>query len=1004
MKRAAFAAALTVVALTAIAFPAAAIEIPEPGSSTYMQTSGPNAGYNIGDWYSQSGENHQLEFNVPCSWPGGTTVTAAMFDPESSGSNTPTLAARDEVRGATDTTTYTLTAPGGAVVGPRTFSTSATHGLWVELDTFDPAAAGYGCGDYAITTTTSDDDDNGWRLSIAHDPDCDLVGSCSAIGSATSGLMSNGNEIDDPDGIAGSGDELTSGILRTSYQRNSNGCQDFYFWVGAGAGSVVLHNFDMDQSGTGNGTVNVTYDRPASPNVAGTVSPNAQWNESTSGNPPPRGGQTVAVGAGDGGWWHTSLCINSGNQYIFEGIEGALSYTEQPPTPVIAVTKDNGETSLEPNQATTYTIVITNTSDGTSTPGAAVDVTASDTLPANATYQSCAIEGPFTGTCSEAGGVVSFSLNESIIAGDSATITVGVIIDSDATGSVDNSVTVSFDDLLGNPFPPVPASDSDPVPARPDLVMTKDDGSVTVAPGDTLAYTLTYDNVGDADAPGTVISETLPAGSSFDAGASTAGWLCVGASCTLSVGTVPASSGPTAVTFAVDVDDPFPVGQTDLDNAVSIVDDGSNGADRTPSNNSDTTETPVSAGSDLVVSKSEPAGTVDPGDPITYTILYSNTGDQDATGVTLTEAVPDRTSFDAAASTPGWSCGDGDPAGTVCTLAVGSVPGGSGFSAVFVVTVESPLTPPLGAGVTESITNTVTIADDGSNGPDPTPEDNASTETTAVAKAAIGDTVWNDLDGDGVQDAGEPGLPGLTVTLTEAGADGDPGTPDDVVIGTTPTDTAGKYGFDGLAPGVYTLNPSGLSPGFVSTTGAEQTHVVTSGQRIDTADFGFQEQADLTLTKTADSTELKPGETASFTLVVHNNGPAAAQPPITVVDTLPAGLTYSSAVGSSWACSNVGQTVTCTRSTALADGESSTISLATTVAPSAVGTVTNTATVASATADPNPSNATSSAAVGVLPQTGFDSGRLTWLAVALMAFGAVLLFSERGYRVRRRDS
>ncbi len=46
---------------------------------------------------------------------------------------------------------------------------------------------------------------------------------------------------------------------------------------------------------------------------------------------------------------------------------------------------------------------------------------------------------------------------------------------------------------------------------------------------------------------------------------------------------------------------------------------------------------------------------------------------------------------------------------------------------------------------------------------------------------SIGDTVWLDVNGDGVQDAGEPGIPGVTVELTWYGPDGSPGGGDDVV-------------------------------------------------------------------------------------------------------------------------------------------------------------------------------------------------------------------------------
>jgi hypothetical protein len=65
----------------------------------------------------------------------------------------------------------------------------------------------------------------------------------------------------------------------------------------------------------------------------------------------------------------------------------------------------------------------------------------------------------------------------------------------------------------------------------------------------------------------------------------------------------------------------------------------------------------------------------------------------------------------------------------------------------------------------------------------------------AYSAGAIGDRVWLDLDGDGVQDDGEPGLPGVTVTLTDAAGN----------TTVTTTDDAGIYLFDHLQPGDYTV-------------------------------------------------------------------------------------------------------------------------------------------------------------------------------------------------------
>jgi hypothetical protein len=61
-------------------------------------------------------------------------------------------------------------------------------------------------------------------------------------------------------------------------------------------------------------------------------------------------------------------------------------------------------------------------------------------------------------------------------------------------------------------------------------------------------------------------------------------------------------------------------------------------------------------------------------------------------------------------------------------------------------------------------------------------------------RASIGDLVWEDLDGDGVQDAGEPGFGGVTVRLFNgAGTE----------VASTVTDAAGAYAFANLTPGAY---------------------------------------------------------------------------------------------------------------------------------------------------------------------------------------------------------
>ncbi|GAA1097995.1 hypothetical protein GCM10009668_14180 [Nocardioides dubius] len=124
---------------------------------------------------------------------------------------------------------------------------------------------------------------------------------------------------------------------------------------------------------------------------------------------------------------------------------------------------------------------------------------------------------------------------------------------------------------------------------------------------------------------------------------------------------------------------------------------------------------------------------------------------------------------------------------------------------------------------------------------------------------AVGDLVWVDTDGDGIQDPGEPGIPGVQLTLT--GPDGNPVT--DIngdPVGPVTTDANGFYVFTdlpvlgagesytvhidngqpALAPYLPTQAGQGTDPGSDSSTGsAESGPLTTPDARDMTLDFGF---------------------------------------------------------------------------------------------------------------------------------------------------------------------
>ncbi|BAZ31918.1 hypothetical protein NIES4074_43910 [Cylindrospermum sp. NIES-4074] len=127
--------------------------------------------------------------------------------------------------------------------------------------------------------------------------------------------------------------------------------------------------------------------------------------------------------------------------------------------------------------------------------------------------------------------------------------------------------------------------------------------------------------------------------------------------------------------------------------------------------------------------------------------------------------------------------------------------------------------------------------------------------------ATIGDFVWEDKNKNGIQDTGESGIAGVSVTLTGAGSDGVIGTADDITV-TTTTDAAGKYNFTGLTPDVpyqVTFNkPTGfnftqqdaLSNDAVDsdanfTTGKSQIITLASGENNTTIDAGLYKPASI---------------------------------------------------------------------------------------------------------------------------------------------------------------
>jgi uncharacterized repeat protein (TIGR01451 family) len=475
-----------------VTFALAQTELPPQGSAAFIQTSGPNTPLIVGDWYTNGGQGnqpHDFKIFVPCTIAPSAVLTVELYDPELYPGGT-TI---DEIRNAAnnpstnpadaDDSTFVLLAPNGVdVVATRTFTpTDSIQDTWVTFATF--TVGQYDCGIYTLLASTSDNDDNSWRMRVTH-----------------------------PDAIPGSGDEPTVATFKTSFQHAAPAgtltCQDFYFFVPV-TPSIRLNNFDLDVPAyLPNATLAYFQADGTSPGPS-TTSGNAVWNNCTG-----TAAFCAANRVGDvftdpmPGWWRAEICIGPGNQYIFEP-EGLAYLLQQPDIPSMTVSKDDGLTVVAPGQIVTYTIVYAN--NGT---GAALNPTLLDTLPVSTTFVSCS-GGLSCGELPPPGsGVVSYTL-ATVPTGTGGQVTLTVQVDPDAPPSLvlTDTVQLSYEDTMGNRYPPVEDTDVDVIPETlADLSIVKSDEPDPVAVGNTLRYTLDIANAGPDDAQNVVVTDTLPAG------------------------------------------------------------------------------------------------------------------------------------------------------------------------------------------------------------------------------------------------------------------------------------------------------------------------------------------------------------------------------------------------------------------------------------------------------------------------------------------------------------
>jgi uncharacterized repeat protein (TIGR01451 family)/fimbrial isopeptide formation D2 family protein len=383
----------------------------------------------------------------------------------------------------------------------------------------------------------------------------------------------------------------------------------------------------------------------------------------------------------------------------------------------------------------TYTMTVSH--DGTST-APAYDLVVKDTLPAGLTFFSTTV-APANFTRN--GQNLTFR-NAVLALGTTWTFSYEVRIDDNATLStpLTNNVRLTWASTPGatggedsgrtgdgglNDYKQT--TQAGVTAAAPDLRIAKSDGGITAVPGGIIPYKLTYQNLGTWDATGVVLTETVPTGTTFNDGNSTPGWTCLpdgnpSSVCTYAVADPLRHTYPPAtIVFALKVKDPFPAGIVQVINRAVIADNGKNGPDAHPEDQNATDETPVDAAPYLEITKTDGADSAVPGQQLSYALTITNSGNQDAAGILVTDTIPDHTKFVSASNG-----GAETSAGSGVVKWPGFILSGEGGTTTLTVTVK--VDNPIAAGV-EEITNFAKVFHPRNANPD----DNATDTDTIEA-------------------------------------------------------------------------------------------------------------------------------------------------------------------------------------------------------------------------------------------------------------------------------
>lgn len=362
----------------------------------------------------------------------------------------------------------------------------------------------------------------------------------------------------------------------------------------------------------------------------------------------------------------TTLTPVSGGTGTIEATLGALGDATGLITvraPILNVTLSDSPEPVEAGGALVYTIDYGNTGDAD-----AENTILTLTLDDDVAYDA-ASPPPDSGS----GQVRTWNL-DTVAIGASGQVIVNVTVDSPLdNGTVLESVASLDSDQTGV----VADSQETTVHSQPILHIDKSDLQDPVQAGGPIVYTIEFANTGNMNATGVVITDSIPANTSFES-ASHGGTYDPGRNAVIwNIGTLAVGAEPYR-TLEVQVGSFLPSGTVITNSGYQI-----DSLQTAPVTGPDVTTAVLSP--TLTVSQIGSPNPVEAGSLVTFTIIYSNTGDGDAHQVVITDVVPEHTSL--AWASPGYTFSGGQ-----VVWNIGTLPRHEGGTRTVIFRVASPLT------------------------------------------------------------------------------------------------------------------------------------------------------------------------------------------------------------------------------------------------------------------------------------------------------------------------